>query len=71
MSSCAVVVREVGGQEAAQMPLAQDEDMVQTLAQDRANEPFHEGILPRTVGGDQHFTDPHALHALAERLAGP
>ena len=31
MSSCAVIVREVAGQDAAQVTLAQNEDMVQTI----------------------------------------
>jgi hypothetical protein len=47
----------------------QNEDIVQTLPPDRANEPFHQGILPRTVGGRQHFTDRHAVDALPERVA--
>jgi hypothetical protein len=32
------------------MPLMQDQDVVEALAPDRANEAFREGILPRTVG---------------------
>ena len=31
VSSCPVIVREVAGQDAARVPLAQHEDMVQTL----------------------------------------
>ena len=38
--------------------------MIETLASDRADEPFREGVLPRTVRRGQHFTDAHALHAL-------
>jgi hypothetical protein len=34
MSSCAVVVREVTGQDAAQVPVAKDEDMIETLTPD-------------------------------------
>ena len=34
VSSCAVIVREVAGQDAAEMALAQHEDMVQALAPD-------------------------------------
>ena len=51
------------------MPLAQDEDMVQTLAPDRADEPFRERILPRTVGRGEDFIDAHALHSVPERRA--
>ena len=46
------------------MAFTQSEDMVQTLPSDRADEPFREGVLPRTVRRGQHFTDAHALHAL-------
>ncbi len=69
VSSCAVIVDEVARQDAAQVPLAENEHMVQTLAPDRADEPFHAGILSRAVRGRQHFTDPHALHASLERVA--
>ena len=34
VGSCAVIGREVPGQEAAEVPLAENEDMVQTLAPD-------------------------------------
>ena len=68
MSASAVIVREVAGQDAAQVSLAQNEDMVQTLAPDRADEPFREGVLPRAGGRGQDFTDSHALHAVPERV---
>src|SRR2546425_11859865 len=42
--------------------------MIEALAANRADEPLREGILPRAVGRGQHFTDPHALHALLERV---
>jgi hypothetical protein len=63
-----VIVREVAGQDAAQVAFAQDEDVIQTLAPDRANEPLREGVLPRVVGRGQHFPDTHALHSVPERV---
>jgi hypothetical protein len=42
--------------------------MVQTLAPGGADEPLHEGALPRAVGCRKHFTDPQALHSLPERV---
>ena len=60
-----VIVREVPGQDATQMSFAQDEDMIQALASDRADEPLREGILPRAVRSREHFLDPHALHSVA------
>ena len=68
MGSSVVVVREVASQEVAQVTLAQDQDMVETVAPDRSDQAFGEGILPRASGSREDFLDLHALHALAERL---
>jgi hypothetical protein len=51
MGAGMVVVAEVSGQDAAEVSLAEDEHVVQTLAPDRADEPLREGILPRALGG--------------------
>src|SRR3989442_267479 len=69
MSWRAVGVDEVGGQDAAQVPLAEHKDMVQTLTANRADEPLREGVLPRAVGRRQDLVDPHALHSLSERMS--
>ena len=58
MSSRAVIVDEVAGQDAAQVPLAEHKDMVQTLTANRADEPLREGVLPRAVGRRQDLVDP-------------
>ena len=63
-----VIVGEIAGKDAAQVSFAEDENMIQTFAPDRADEPFREGILPRAVGRSQDFTDPQALDSLAECL---
>ena len=68
VSTRPVVVREVASQGAAQVPFAKDEDVIQTLASHRADEPLHEQILPRAVGLREDF-DPHALHAVPKPLA--
>ena len=49
MGSSAMIVGKVRGQDATQVRLAQHENMVQTLAPDRADEPLGEGILPRAM----------------------
>src|SRR5439155_16326809 len=69
VSARPVVVREVASQGAAQVPFAKDEDVIQTLAPDGADEPLREGILPGAVSRREDFTYAHALHALAERVA--
>src|SRR5205807_4679781 len=68
VSTRPVVVREVASQGAAQVAFAKDEDMIQTLAPDGADEPLREGILPWAVRRRQDFTDAHALHALPEHV---
>ncbi len=49
VSTRPVVVREVASQGATQVPFAKDDDVIQTLASDGADEPLREGVLPRAV----------------------
>ena len=69
VSARPVIVREVARQGTAQVPFAEDEDVIQTLASDRSDEPLGERILPWAVRRCQDFTDAHAIHAFAERMA--
>ena len=64
-----VIVRDVAGQDATQVVFAEDENMMQTLAPDRPDEPLREGILPRAVRGREDFLDPQALYSVPKRLA--
>src|SRR5438132_8738474 len=68
VSTRPVVVRKVASQGAAQVSFAKDEDVIQTLAPDGADQPLREGILPWAVRRRQDFTDAHALHALPEQV---
>jgi hypothetical protein len=68
VSACPVIVGEIAGQDAAQVAFAQDEDVIQTFAPDRANEPFREGVQPRALGPGQHVPDSHALHSAPKRV---
>jgi hypothetical protein len=61
VSARPVVVREVASEGAAQVLLAEDDDVIQTLAPDGADEALCEGVLPRAVRRRQDFTDAHAL----------
>src|SRR4029077_14523079 len=47
MRSNAVVIGRIVFQNSAQMCLAQDDDVIQTLAPDRSDQPFGKAILPR------------------------
>jgi hypothetical protein len=69
MSASLVIVPEVVGQDAAQVPFAEDENVVQTFAPDRTDEALGERILPWAVRCDDDFLDIHALHAAPKVLA--
>jgi hypothetical protein len=69
VGSGAVGIREIARQDATQVALAQDDDVVEAVAPDRPDQAFGEGILPRAPGSREDFSDLHALHALAERVS--
>src|SRR2546425_8047907 len=69
MRASPVIVGEVTGQDAAQVAFAENQNVIQTLAADRADESLREGILPRAVGRREDFLDPYALHSVAKLLA--
>src|SRR6266498_2416530 len=69
MSASPVIVLEVAEQDAAQMPFAENENVIQTLAPDRSDEALGEGILPGAVRRREDFVDPHALHSVPKLLA--
>ena len=64
-----VVVGEIAGQDAAEVSLTEDEHVIQALAPNRADEPFGERILPRTVGRRKEVSDAHAFDTMPELLA--
>jgi hypothetical protein len=47
----------------------QDENVVETLAPDRTDQAFREGILPGALWLRENFLDPHAPCAVAKLLA--
>jgi predicted nucleic acid-binding protein len=64
-----MVIGEVAVQDAAQMPLAEDENVIQALASDRTDQALHERILPGTERRGENFLDSDAPHvAKAKRL---
>jgi hypothetical protein len=69
VGSGAVVIREIASQDVTQVALAQDDDVVETVAANRADQAFGKRILPRTLGSREDFSDLHALHALAEHVS--
>ena len=69
MSSSAVIVREVRGQDATQVAFAQDDDMIEALAPHGADDPFRKRILPRTPRRREDFSDAQTFDTMSKRLA--
>jgi hypothetical protein len=69
MRASPVIVVEIAGQDAAQVPLTEDEHMIQTLAPDRTDKALGKRILPGAVRRREDFVDAHALHSVAKLLA--
>jgi hypothetical protein len=68
VSAGPVMVGEVADQDAAHVPFAEDENVIQTFAPDRADQALHERVLPWAVRCGEDFGDPHTLHAMAKLL---
>ena len=64
-----MVIDEVSDQDAAQVPLAEDEDVIQALASDRTDQTLHERVMLGAVRRGENFLDPRALHSVAKLLA--
>ncbi len=61
VSTRAEVVVEVGCENAPQVPLADDDQVVEAFPPDRADHPFDEGVLPGRPGSRHDLLDPHGL----------
>jgi hypothetical protein len=64
-----MIILEVAGQDAAQVRLAENENVIQTLAPDRTDQALGERILPGAVRRREDFVDAHAFHAMPKVLA--
>src|SRR5262249_9218660 len=69
MGAHGVVVAHVAPQESTQMPFIEDDHVVEAIATDGADEPFHEGILPGCARGGEDLADSHTLDSPHELLA--
>jgi hypothetical protein len=56
-----MVIREVASQDVAEVSLAENEHVIQTLAPDRTDEPLGEGVLPRAVRCRENLLDPQKI----------
>lgn len=69
MRSRVQVVVEVRSQDAPQLAIIQDDDMVETLTTDRTDEAFAIRILPGRARCDEHLLDAHDCDARTECAA--
>jgi hypothetical protein len=61
-----MVIGKVAGQEALEMPLMQDDYMIQALTPDTPNQTLHIWILPGTLWSGQHLFETHMPHPLSK-----
>jgi hypothetical protein len=54
---------QVTGQQPPEMALVQDNHAAQAVTADVANEPFHIGILPWVLGGNENLINPQVSHS--------
>jgi hypothetical protein len=66
MRALAIVVGEVGCEDSPQTALAEDHDVVETLAADRADQALNEGVLPGRARRLKTSSMAHTFEAVAE-----
>ena len=69
VTAAPVIILEKSLQMMGQAGAVEDDDVVQTFAANRANDPFHVGPLPRRPWSRQYLFDSHDFHLLYELLA--
>ena len=67
MGTKTVVIGDIRGEHSPEMPVIEDDDMIEHIAADTPAEPLAVGILPRTSRGDLDFFDTYVLDAVLER----
>src|SRR5213593_644583 len=69
MGTRRVVVSKVRSEQAAEMPLVEHDEVVEAFPPNRADHPFGEGILPRSVRSDENLVHSHAVNAAVKGVA--
>ena len=67
MGAKAMIVGDIRREHPLEMPVVEDDDMIEHVATDTPNEPLAGGILPGTARGNFDFFDAHVLDAMLER----
>ena len=63
-----VVVLNICPKDLIQVPLVEDDEVIQTFSSDRANNSFSKGVLPSRSRSDEYFIDVHGFHPVDEHL---
>src|SRR5688572_30370014 len=63
-----MIIGDIRRQEPSQMPFAEDDHMVQTLAANGSDQPFREWILPRAQRAREYLANAHASDTPPEHL---
>src|SRR5665647_464806 len=66
MRSDVVVIACIGSQDPVQMCLTQDDEMIDTLAPDRSDQPFGKAILPRRGRCSRLVPDAHGAQSACD-----
>src|SRR5580765_3514990 len=69
MRSDFIVITSISSQDATQMLLAQDDQMIDTLAPDRSDQPFGKAILPRRGRSRRLVPDAHGAKSACDNGA--
>jgi hypothetical protein len=69
MRASPVIVGEVADEDAAEVPFAQDQDVIQALTSDGADKSLCKRILPGALRSRQQFSDSHALDTLLKHVS--
>jgi len=64
-----IVICSIGGEHAAQVVFSDDNDMIQALAAERANQSFGYTILPRGTRTDRPVTNSYRPHPIGENVS--
>lgn len=67
MGTKSVVIGDIRGEHSPEMPVIEDDDMIEHLATDTPDESLAVGIVPRTVRGDLDLFDIQVLDPLLEQ----
>ena len=70
MGAKAVVIGDIRGEHAPEMPVVEDDDMIEHLVAETPDEPLAVGRLPRAVGRNLDLFSTQVLHIPSDLVVG-